>query len=103
MKKQRFTESQIMQILKQAEGGIPVADLCREYGMSNASFYKWRSKYGGMDVAMLSEMKAMAEENKRLKRMYAESQMQNELLKGRSEKSGKALTAQGDGTVGSTG
>ena len=57
MKKQRFTESQIMQILKQAEGGIPVADLCREYGMSNASFYKWRSKYGGMDVAMLSEMK----------------------------------------------
>jgi len=49
--------------------------------MSTASFYKWRSKYGGMDVAMLSEMKAMAEENKRLKRMYAESQMQNELLK----------------------
>ena len=81
MKKQRFTENQIMQILKQAEGGIPVADLCREYGMSNASFYKWRSKYGGMDAALLSEMKAMAEENKRLKRMYAESQMQNELLK----------------------
>ena len=81
MKKQRFTESQIMQILKQAEGGIPVADLCREYGMSTASFYKWRSKYGGMDAALLSEMKAMAEENKRLKRMYAESQMQNELLK----------------------
>ena len=79
MKKQRFTESQIMQILKQAEGGIPVADLCREYG--TASFYKWHSKYGGMDTALLSEMKAMAEENKWLKRMYAESQMQNELLK----------------------
>jgi len=50
MKKQRYTESQILQILKQAEGGIPVADLCREYGMSSASFYKWRSKYGGMDA-----------------------------------------------------
>lgn len=58
-----------------------MVDLCREYGMSNASFYKWRSKYGGMDTALLSEMKAMSGENKRLKRMYAESQMQNELLK----------------------
>ncbi len=48
MKKQRFTESQIMQILKQGEEGVPVADLCREHGMSSASFYKWRSKYGGM-------------------------------------------------------
>ena len=63
MKKHRFTESQIMQLLKQAEGGIPVADLCREHGISSASFYKWRSKYGGMDAAMLSEMKAIAEEN----------------------------------------
>lgn len=81
MKKQRFTESQIMQILKQAEVGVSVVDLCREHGMSSASFYKWRSKYGGMDAALLSEMKAIAEENKRLKRMYAESQMQNELLK----------------------
>ena len=52
MKKQRFTESQIMQILKQAEGGIPVADLCWEHGMGNASFYKWRSKYGGMDAVI---------------------------------------------------
>ena len=81
MKKQRFTEIQIMQILKQGEEGVPVADLCREHGMSSASFYKWRSKYGGMDAALLLEMKAIAEENKRLKRMYAESQMQNELLK----------------------
>lgn len=58
-----------------------MVDLCREHGMSSASFYKWRSKYGGMDAALLSEMKAIAEENKGLKRMYAESQMQNELLK----------------------
>ena len=81
MKKQRYTDAQIMQILKQAEGGVPVAELCREHGMSNASFYKWRSKYGGMDASMMSEMKSMADENKRLKRMYAEMSMQNDLLK----------------------
>ena len=81
MKKQRFTESQIMQILKQAEGGVPVAELCREHGMSSASFYKWRSKYGGMDASMISQMKAMAQENQRLKKMYAEMSLQNDLLK----------------------
>lgn len=81
MKQKRFSETEIMQILKQAEGGVPVRDLCREHGMSNASFYKWRSRYGGMDTAMISEMKAIAEENKRLKRMYAEMSMQNDLLK----------------------
>ena len=81
MKQKRFSETEIMQILKQAEGGISVPELCREHGMSNASFYKGRSKYGGMDASMISEMKALAEENKRLKRMYAESQMQNDLLK----------------------
>jgi putative transposase len=70
MKKQRFTENQIISILKQAEEGIPVPELCREHGMSNASFYKWRSKYGGMDASMISDMKSLAEENKRLKRMY---------------------------------
>ena len=70
-----------MQILKQAENGVPVAKLCREHGMSNASFYKWRARFGGMDASMISEMKSMAEENKRLKRMYAEISMQNDLLK----------------------
>ncbi len=79
--KKRFSESQIVGILKQAEGGIAVTELCREHGMSSASFYKWRSKYGGMDASMMSEMKSMSEENKRLKRMFAESQMQNDLLK----------------------
>lgn len=68
MKKERFTESQIMQILKQAEGGVPVADLCREYGMSTASFYKWRSKYGGMDAAMLLQV---------LNRINKQSQLKN--------------------------
>ena len=81
MKKQRFTESQIMRILKQAEQGVPVSELCREHSGSSATFYKWRSKYGGMDASMISEMKAMADENRRLKRMYAEMSMQNDLLK----------------------
>jgi putative transposase len=70
-----------MGILKRAESGVPVSELCREHGMSSASFYKWRAKFGGMDASMVSQMKAMADENRRLKRMYAEMSMQNDLLK----------------------
>ena len=81
MKQKRFSETEIMGILKQAEQGVAVPELCREHGMSNASFYKWRSKYGGMDASLISEMKSFTEENKRLKRMYAEMSMQNDLLK----------------------
>lgn len=81
MKKSRFTEAQIMGVLRQAEGGMAVVDLCREHGISNATFYQWRSKYGGMDASMIAEMKAVQEENRRLKKMYAELSMQNELLK----------------------
>ena len=81
MKPSKYSEAQIMGILKQAEGGVPVADLCREHGMSSASFYKWRAKYGGMDASLISRMKALDEENKRLKKMYAEKSMQNDLLK----------------------
>ena len=81
MKKSRFSEHQIMQILKQAEGGVPVPELCRQHGMSSASFYKWRAKYGGMDASLISQMKAMEEENRRLKRMYADLSMQADLLK----------------------
>ena len=81
MKNNRYSDAQIMGILKQAEIGMPVSELCREHGMSSASFYKWRAKFGGMDASMISEMKAMAEENRRLKRMYAEMSMQNDLLK----------------------
>lgn len=81
MKKSKFSDAQIFKILKQAESGVPVNELCREHGMSSASFYKWRSKYGGMDASMMSEMKALEEENRRLKRMYAEMSMQNEILK----------------------
>jgi putative transposase len=81
MKMTRYSEPQILAILRQAEGGVPVADLCREHGMSNASFYKWRAKYGGMDASMVSQMKAMEDENRRLKRMYADLSMQADLLK----------------------
>ena len=81
MKNGRFSDSQIMGILKQAEGGVPVTELCREHGMSSAIFYKWRAKFGGMDASMLSQMKTTADENRRLKRMYAEMSMQNDLLK----------------------
>ena len=81
MKMMRYSEPQILAILRQAEGGVPVSELCREHGMSNASFYKWRSKYGGMDASMISQMKALEDENRRLKKMYAEMSMQAELLK----------------------
>jgi len=81
MKNGRYSDAQIMAVLKQAEGGVPVSELCREHGMSSASFYKWRAKFGGMDASLISEMKDMAEENRRLKRMYAEMSMQNDLLR----------------------
>ena len=81
MKTTRYSEAQIMGILKQAEGGVPVSSQCREHGMSTAAFYKWRAKYGGMDASMISQMKQLEDENRRLKRMYADLSMQNELIK----------------------
>ena len=81
MKKSRFTDPQIMSVLKQAEGGMAVPELCREHGISSATFYKCRSKFGGMDASMIAEMKTMQDENRRLKKMFAELSMQIELLK----------------------
>ncbi len=81
MKTSRYTEAQIIAILRQAEGGAPVSELCREHEMSDATIYKWRAKYGGMDASMVGQMKAMEEESRRLKRMYADLSMQNDLLK----------------------
>ena len=81
MKKSRYTDSQIIGILKQAEAGTPVPELCREHGMSSASFYKWRAKYGGMDASLMARMKELEAENNRLKKMYADVQLQNDVIK----------------------
>ena len=86
MKKSRFTDSQIMAVLKQAESGVPVPQLCREHGISSATFYKWRSKYGGMDTSMMARMKELEAENARLKKMYAEERLKAEILKEAIEK-----------------
>ncbi len=80
MKKSRYTDSQIMDALKRVEAGIAVPDLCRELGISSATFYKWRAKYGGMDTSMMARMKELEEENRRLKRMYAEERMKAEVV-----------------------
>ena len=80
MKKSRYSDSQIISILKQAEAGTPVTELCREHGMSDATFYKWRAKFGGMDVSMMARMKELEEENRRLKKMYAEERLKAEIL-----------------------
>ena len=79
MKTSRYTDSQILAILKQAENGVPVPELCREHGMSSASFYKWRSKYGGMDPSLMRRMKELEAENQRLKKMYAEERLKSEI------------------------
>jgi len=81
MKKSRFTDSQIIAVLKQAEAGTPVPDLCRQHGISSATFYKWRSKFGGMDAFMVSQLKELQDENRRLNKMYADAQLGADLLK----------------------
>ena len=81
MRKSKFTDEQIIAILAEQERGMATADVCRRHGVSSATFYKWKAKYGGMDASLITEMKAMAEENRRLKRMYADVSMQNDLLK----------------------
>ena len=81
MRKSRYTDSQILAILKQNESGIPVPELCREHGMSSAQFYKWRAKFGGMDASMMKRLKELEDENKRLKKMYAEERLKAEIRK----------------------
>lgn len=86
MKKSRFTESQIVKILKEQEAGSKTADLCRKHGISEATFYNWRKKYGGMDASQLKRLKELEEENRRLKHMYADLSLDHELLKDVIEK-----------------
>ena len=80
MKKTHYSDSQMLAIIKQAESGVPVPERCREHGMSGASFYKWRAKYGGMDASLMARMKELEDENRRLKKMYAEERLKSEII-----------------------
>jgi putative transposase len=86
MKKSRFSESQIINILKEAEAGVALEDLIRQHGFSKASFYKWKGKYSGMSVSELKRLKELEEENRRLKQMYANLSLEHAALKDIIEK-----------------
>jgi putative transposase len=81
MKKSRFTETQIVGILKEADGGLPVNEIWRKHGISSATYYKWRAKYGGLDAAELKRVKELEVENAQLKRMYANLALENDAIK----------------------
>jgi putative transposase len=80
VKTSRFSDSQIIAILKQAEAGSPVPELCREHGISSATFYKWRAKFGGMDASLMARLRELEDENRRLKKMYAEERRKAEII-----------------------
>lgn len=80
MRKSKFTEEQIIGFLQQAEVGMAVAEICRKGGFSDATFYKWRAKFGGMDASLMARMKELEEENRRLKKMYAEERLKAEIV-----------------------
>jgi putative transposase len=80
MKRSKFTDSQIMEALKRADSGLAVPEICRELGISTATFYKWRAKYGGMDTSMMARMKELEAENARLKKMYIEEKLKAEIV-----------------------
>ena len=80
MKRSKFTDSQIMDALKRVDAGLAVPEVCRELGISTATFYKWRAKYGGMDVSMMVRMKELEAENTRLKKMYIEEKLKAEIV-----------------------
>lgn len=81
MRQTRFTDSQILAIIKHSESGTPVPELCREHGMSSASVYKWRAKFGVMDASLMKRMKGLEDENRRLKKMYVEEKLKSDIRK----------------------
>ena len=81
MKKSRYSESQIIKILNEGESGVPITDICREHGISRSAYYKWKAKYGGMDVHELKHLRELETENRRLKQMYAELSLDHKILK----------------------
>lgn len=81
MKRKRFTEEQIINALKEAESGLSAADVCRKHGISDATFYNWRSKYGGMEVSDAKKLRQIEEENRRLKHLVADLTLDNQMLK----------------------
>ena len=86
MKKSRFTEQQIISILKQADAGVKVQDICRQHGISDATYYKWKSKYGGMEASDIKRLREVETENSKLKRMFADLALENRALKDLIEK-----------------
>lgn len=94
MKKTRFTEQQIIAVLNKAEAGMPISELCRKHGISDASFYLWRKKFGGMNETDLKRLRQLEEENRRLKHIYAEFSIDHRILKDVVKKSCKASGAQ---------
>ena len=91
MKKSRYTEEQIIAILKQHEAGVKTADLCREHGISDATFYNWKAKYGGLDVSEAQRLRQMEDENRRLKALVADLSLDKEALKAFIRKNGWSL------------
>lgn len=103
MKRSRFTDSQIIKAIKRVEAGLTVPELCRELSISSATFYKWRSKYGGMDVSLMARMKELEAENERLRKMYVEEKIKAEIVAEALEKSGEAISPPRDGPTCRTG
>lgn len=97
MKKSRYTETQIVKILKEDEAGRLVKEICREYGISDATYYNWKAKYGGMEASDVKRLKDLEEENRRLKQMYAEPSLDHKILKDIVEKSYEAICETGAG------
>jgi putative transposase len=86
MKKNKLSEAQIMNLIKESEAGVPVADLCRKYEVANSTLYKLKAKYGGMELSDLKRLKALEDENRRLKQMYADMSLEHRILKDVIEK-----------------